>query len=527
MRLITNKSKNLFDYHKASKILGSATLSKQSDFILIATQTHKNEYTSVEVELDKSFVGKTVTLSALVKTSSINNPNLRIQWFKSDGLATGKMIETKNTSASSDFVQISVTGTVPENPGDGDYLCLCFYSNKDIDLGSSTESSFSATYKNIQLEIGTEVTTYQPHTWNLLNKWQYSATQTVNGITFTNVGDGSIIVNGVSTNGIYYNLQVLTSIPKRHKIIINDYNTNLYFFVDMRDSDNKLIGTIPPRTIYTLPDNLSKMQMLYYINKAGRVYNNEYSVPSLYDLTLMYGAGNEPTTVDQFYTDHPELKVSPLGFIGLKNLEINNKNIKRLRYVTTTRNLFDINTGLKLENDCKAIYSGNTVSITSLGATATPRFMFNKITVEIGKTYTVSANWEQTDNSKALGLFISNENSADHSAYGVIDKTTRSRTFTATSTDLYLKGYVDYNKQISTVTISNLQIEEGSTVTPYVPYGYLDLGITPSNSGYILNKYNNLSEELLEENIEKDTVNYHIPDKTNILLNKVEGNTKK
>ena len=122
MRLVTNKSKNLFDYHKASKILGAATLSKQSDFILIATQTHKNEYTSVEVELDKSFVGKTVTLSALVKTSSINNPNLRIQWFRSNGLATGNVVETKNTSASSDFVQISVTGTVPENPGDGDYL---------------------------------------------------------------------------------------------------------------------------------------------------------------------------------------------------------------------------------------------------------------------------------------------------------------------------------------------------------------------------------------------------------------------
>lgn len=57
--------------------------------------------------------------------------------------------------------------------------------------------------------------------------------------------------------------------------------------------------------------------------------------------------------------------------------------------------------------------------------------------------------------------------------------------------------------------------------------GVLDLGIIPSNSGYILNKYNNLSEELLEENVEKDTVNYHIPDKTNISLNKVEGKTNK
>ena len=76
--------------------------------------------------------------------------------------------------------------------------------------------------------------------------------------------------------------------------------------------------------------------------------------------------------------------------------------------------------------------------------------------------------------------------------------------------------------------MNQIQIEEGSTATYYVDHnGCVDLGIIPSNSGYILNKYNNLSEELLEENIEKDTVNYHIPDKTNILLNKVEGNTKK
>lgn len=31
----------------------------------------------------------------------------------------------------------------------------------------------------------------------------------------------------------------------------------------------------------------------------------------------------------------------------------------------------------------------------------------------------------------------------------------------------------------------------------------------------------------MEENVEKDTVNYHIPDKTNILLNKVDGKTNK
>lgn len=64
-------------------------------------------------------------------------------------------------------------------------------------------------------------------------------------------------------------------------------------------------------------------------------------------------------------------------------------------------------------------------------------------------------------------------------------------------------------------------------LTKTSPLGFSDLGIIPSNSGYILDKYNNLSEELLEENIEKDNINYHIPDKTNILLNKVEGKTNK
>lgn len=330
MKLITNKSKNLFDYHKASKILGAATLSKQSDFTLITTQTHKNEYTSVEVELDKSFVGKTVTLSALVKTSSINNPNLRIQWFRSNGLATGKMVETKNTSASSDFIQISVTGTVPENPGDGDYLCLCFYSNKDIDLSSSTESSFSATYKNIQLEIGTEVTTYQPHTWNLLNKWQYPATQTVNGVTFTNNGDGAIVVDGTASNTIFYLLQTV-KYTYGHIYLLWWTNNNSSSMKMETYAGEKQIDAYTG-AIFTSKTNESHSVYIDVYTSSNP--SSVITKPALYDLTLMYGAGKEPTTVDQFYTDHPELKVSPLGFIELKNLEINNKNIKRLRYKT-------------------------------------------------------------------------------------------------------------------------------------------------------------------------------------------------
>lgn len=494
MRLITNKSKNLFDYHKASKILGAATLSKQSDFTLIATQTHKNSYTSVEVELDKSFVGKTVTLSALAKTSSINNPNLRIQWFKSDGLATGKMIETKNTSASSDFIQISVTGTIPENPGDGDYLCLCFYSNKDIDLSSSTESSFSSIYKDIQLEIGTEVTTYQPHTWNLLNKWQYPATQTVNGVVITNNNDGSYTFDGTATDNSYFNYYVLGKDLRGG--VVDGSISNGYYAKDVTYDYNNGIA--------------------YYYFSKDTIFNNTLIIPQLYDLTLMYGSGNEPTTVDQLYTDHPELKVSPLGFIELKNLEINDKNIKRLKYQTgTKKNLFNIDNYSKI--------------VTSIG--------FDISGLEIGKTYTISCN-----QSNFRWIKISNSPNGHNSvATYTIPYNKSSFTFVMsrnsnipeTATQYIFLQMMNstssgFARNLSELGVNQIQIEEGSTATYYVDYnGCVDLGIIPSNSGYILNKYNNLSEELLEENIEKDTVNYHIPNKTNILLNKVEGNTKK
>ena len=494
MRLITNKSKNLFDYHKASKILGSATLSKQSDFTLIATQTHKNSYTSVEVELDKSFVGKTVTLSALAKTSSINNPNLRIQWFKSDGLATGKNVETKNTSASSDFVQISVTGTVPENPGDGDYLCLCFYSNKDIDLSSSTESSFSATYKNIQLEIGTEVTTYQPHTWNLLNKWQYSATQTVNGVVITNNNDGSYTFDGTATDNSYFNYYVLGKDLRGG--VVDGSISNGYYAKDVTYDYNNGIA--------------------YYYFSKDTIFNNTLIIPQLYDLTLMYGAGNEPTTVDQFYTDHPELKVSPLGFIGLKNLEISNKNIKRLKYQAgTKKNLFNINNYSKI--------------VTSIG--------FDISGLEIGKTYTISCNqsnfrWIKISNSPyGYNSVVTHTIPYNQSSFTFV--MSRNSNIPETATQYIFLQMMNstssgFARNLSELGVNQIQIEEGSAATFYVDYnGCVDLGIIPSNSGYILNKYDNLSEELLEENVEKDTVNYHIPNKTNILLNKVEGNTKK
>ena len=239
----------------------------------------------------------------------------------------------------------------------------------------------------------------------------------------------------------------------------------------------------------------------------------------------MYGAGNEPTTVSQFYTDYPELKVSPLGFIGLKNLEISNKNIKRLKCATTTKNLFDVNnlnsyTPDSLPQETAGVYNGNIIARSApTNSTSRTSKTLQELcpNLEAGKTYTLSFETTATNPSgDAIYLYTSDT----YWAKGT------SRAITTNDLNSGVYFYANY-PDLTVATISHLQIEEGSTATSYVPYGYLDLGIIPSNSGYILDKYNNLSEELLEENVEKDNINYHIPDKTNILLNKVEGNTKK
>lgn len=215
--------------------------------------------------------------------------------------------------------------------------------------------------------------------------------------------------------------------------------------------------------------------------------------------------------------------VTNIGFIGLKNLEINNKNIKRLRYATTTRNLFD--------------FSLLTGFYASVGG-----YQYKNIQLKPNTTYAISTTNSNyfnnvagtkpyakliTENNNEL-LFIGHSTNPALSIYPG-----HSEIFTTDSTGKIGLAFncppftEDAYKQFYEEWFANMQIEEGSTATPYVPYGYLDLGIIPSNSGYILNKYNNLSEELLEENVEKDNINYHIPDKTNILLNKIEGKTNK
>lgn len=424
-------------------------------------------------------------------------------------------------------------------------------ANCKIDLKPNTTYTFTCNFTNItqgsiswkdmMLVEGDIAGEYEPYSYNLLDKNQFLGSNS----NYINNGDGSI-----TTTGIAFSFQRLfmdfdsdesSSISKEdsiayltygHKLLINDngnstgtnWSNAAGYVWELNSTSANAGGSYSGNgEIFTnnkLPLADIRRSYFYMKNNGGEVVTCK---PTLYDLTLMYGAGKEPTTVDQFYADYPMLKVAPLGFIDIPGLELKDKGIKRLRYKTTTRNLFDFS----LLTDYKEMVGGYNAKYLQL---------------KPNTTYTISTTnsnyYSDVVGTKGYAKLVNSDNSeitfiGHNTITALCIYPGHSITFT---TDGVGKIGVAFNnvpsseetyKQFYEEWFANMQIEEGSTATSYVPYGYLDLGIIPSNSGYIIEEFSNLSEELLKENVEIDNVTYHIPDKTNILLNKVEGKTNK
>lgn len=451
MKLITNKSKNLL---YCISVEGNVTVQFGTSYA-VATQKTADSV-SVNTFKIQSWDG--------TKYTGLAGANIAI----------GKLTTTFTTPSTTGFKLIRFG----LNGASIDTLCRC-----EMDLKPSTTYTFtcnftnitqgSVSWKDMMLVEGSTVGDYEPYSYNLLNKWQYPATQTVNGVTFTNNGDGAIVVDGTASDTIFYRLQTVKYTYGHIYLLWWTNNNSSSMKMETNDGEKQIDA-------YTGAIFTSKT------NESNSVYIDVYpssnpssviTKPVLYDLTIMYGAGNEPTTVDQFYTDYPMLKIAPLGFIDIPGLKLKDKGIRRLRYATTTRNLFDINR-----------FGGITSSISIDGnmlLTIVPSddhgdtFVF-KYTVSVKKntnyiigvqdhSYDIFSCYVYTDklwgNRLSFGSFPLKFNSGDNES-------------------LVIGFYsIGSRRQPNVATwIQGPQIEEGSTATSYVPYGYLDLGIIPSNS---------------------------------------------
>lgn len=175
----------------------------------------------------------------------------------------------------------------------------------------------------------------------LLDKSKFPATHTQLGCTFTNNGDGSFTINGTVQNGGSWSnpLQQITQNLYGHKILLLTNSTSDIVRGEMKftlQNDSSRWGTY--NSIYTVEyDDYKYIAIRIYMDDvdAGKTIDNATVKFQFFDLTEMYGAGHEPTTVAQFRQDFPNemYEYSPVCW----------KKFRRLKYVTETKNLLKLN----------------------------------------------------------------------------------------------------------------------------------------------------------------------------------------
>lgn len=321
----------------------------------------------------------------------------------------------------------------------------------------------------------------------LLDKSKYPATKTTNGITFTNNGDGTITANGTSTSETYSSLPISNDdVPcvKGHIYCIlgcpsggsyQTYECNTSWGTDRGNGTIKLF-------------NRDIKFGNYFINVfPGYTANNIVFKPQLFDLTEMYGAGNEPKTVAEFKAKFPNelYDYSPRCWVTSYKTGL----------IAKTKNLFDyktpeyVNATLIETLSNGAILKGKLSDDSGNASYANGWFRpgdandskHKRVELKTGDIVTISADYT------LLEQYSSESNFCNIYLYCYIDSL--SLTFDASTVKLPLnktvrisqtytiKGDADYypifTLNSNKVMITNIQIEKGSAATDYVPYGYL------------------------------------------------------
>lgn len=139
--------------------------------------------------------------------------------------------------------------------------------------------------------------------WNQLLGTGYEDTKTANGITFTNNGDGSITIDGTAATDATFQINSGRSFAL--------YGNHAYLWNVGKTVDGVVVGNVNYTQFY-------KKKVAKWIFEKGQYYgyncikvvsgttvSNLTIKPQLFDLTIMFGLGNEPSTVEEFEAMFP------------------------------------------------------------------------------------------------------------------------------------------------------------------------------------------------------------------------------
>lgn len=158
----------------------------------------------------------------------------------------------------------------------------------------------------------------------LLNKANYSATQTVNGVTFTNNGDGSYTVSGTATDNANLYISGTIACKPNTKYLLSGCPAGgswsaFNIYVTQANDSGWLSDTADngDGIIFTTVANASKFSSVVLRINVGQTVNITFK-PQLVALTETFGAGNEPATVAVYKAKFPN-DVYPYNLSNIAN----------------------------------------------------------------------------------------------------------------------------------------------------------------------------------------------------------------
>ena len=303
----------------------------------------------------------------------------------------------------------------------------------------------------------------------LLDKRTYEPTHTTSGVVYTNNGDGTITVNSLNITANTYDIIAPTIYAKKgHKycVPLTASYSGGYFYVQINNGKDAYVAEIN-NDIYESPaDNYHLVpRIVAYLNspQGDKTYK-----PQLFDLTEMYGAGNEPATVAEFKAKFPNelYDYSPRCWVTSYKTGL----------IAETKNLFNLATASVgyIDWEGKLNHSEDTItySLSSDYLECTPNTSYT-ISAFCGKHPVIieATLWCR------IAYYDENKQLLDGPSKSFTDTNIDyiSATWTVPTNAKYLRATTrwmspTYREQHPENWV---MLEKGSVATDYVPYGYL------------------------------------------------------
>lgn len=282
-------------------------------------------------------------------------------------------------------------------------------------------------------------------------------------VSFESTDGKTWVVNGTSdytgVGRVFFQLSDdKIELTKNHHYLLRGAMENWYDGTAV-NIDNNSAGTIDGLIF----EQATTVYEYLYIAVTETPYTNAVFKPQLFDLTEMYGAGNEPKTVEEFRAKFPNelYDYSPRCWV---------KSYKT-GLIAKTKNLFNINaltpyTPETLPPHTAGRYNGNIIAKCIEGSSVSDGNTLLKVlcpNMVAGERYILHFDTNGTG-SQANTIYLNGSETVWLNGY----------THVVTEAELNdtVFFYANY-PSLDVATISNFQIEKGTTATDYVPYGYL------------------------------------------------------